>query len=238
MTNNTLKAFAALALVGSTSVLTLAAAPAHAGWFSDLTGITTPKFIRSMDITDPNSGISNSALGQGIRTVGRGIDPTNPERNGGWWPKLDVTDPNQPISQFCAPLLQYGAAAAASAYGIPPQMGMAGGSTASNILCAGGSNYGAGRAANRPQYNPMGGGFPQPSFPPYGQGMPVANPGYSQIGGGFPQTSFPPYGQGMPVANPGYFPQMNGGYQPMRPAYSMPPSGFSSYSASPYQPRF
>jgi len=30
MTNNTLKAFAALALVGSTSVLTLAAAPAHA----------------------------------------------------------------------------------------------------------------------------------------------------------------------------------------------------------------
>jgi len=123
------------------------AAPARAGWFQDLTGIETPKFMRSMDITDPNSGISGSALGRVIHKVGNGIDPTNPERNGGWWPKLDITNPHQPISQFCDPIAKYGGAAAATYYGAPPQASAGIGAAASGILCGGGSDYGASRRA-------------------------------------------------------------------------------------------
>jgi len=179
MANNSLQALAALALVGSTSALTLLSspAPAQAGWWKRLTGLETPKFIRELDLSDGNSAISKSAAGKAIHTIGRGIDPTNPERNGGWWPKLDVTDPNQPISQFCNPLLQYGTAAAAAAYGAPPKVGMAGGSTAASILCANGSNYGP-QQQQTSQFNQ-----PQSSYP---MGLPAQGQGYPPI-----MTSFP-----------------------------------------------
>ena len=154
MSNNTLKAFTALALLGSTSVLTLNAAPAHAESFGCFA-----------------LGCPGGAAAPSLRSL---LPPSAQE--------LSISDPSY--------------------------------------------------------YPSINSGNAWPQLTQYRKGLPISNPGYSQIGGGFPQPSFPPYGQGMPVANPGYFPQMNGGYQPMRPAYSMPPSGFSSYSVSPYQPRF
>lgn len=181
MKNQSIKGFIALAVVGSTSALTLLAAPtpSHAFSLSDLDPFNKNgalrQGLRKMDVTDQssairqagrymdlsnkNSGLSQSTVGRFVNKVGRAYDPFNPQRNGGMWQKLDITDPNQPISQFCDPIAKYGVGGATAYFSGSPQAGMMTGGAASSALCGGGSNYGASRNAAMGVYQqePAGG---------------------------------------------------------------------------------
>lgn len=173
-----IKSLFAFALAGSASTLTLltATAPAHAwttpSWLRNLDptdkNSAVRQGIRKLDVTDQNSairqagryidlsnknsGLSRSTVGRFVNRVGRAVDPFNPQRNGGMWQKLDITDPNQPISQFCDPIAKYGAGAATTYFSGSLEAGMMAGGAASSALCGGGSNYGASRNASMGLY--------------------------------------------------------------------------------------
>lgn len=188
MKNCIIKSIFALALFSSTSSLSLltASAPAHAFSLSDIDPFNKNSALRRglrkidptdknsavrqagryIDLSNKNSGLSQTTVGRFVNRVGRAVDPFNPQRNGGMWQKLDITDPNQPISQFCGAIAKYGTQAATTYFGGSPQAGMMAGETASSALCGGGSNYGASRynSMNINQqeavgYNSQAGGF-------------------------------------------------------------------------------
>jgi hypothetical protein len=150
-----IKGLLTLAIIGSSAVTTMLASTTAANAFnlSDLDPFNKNSAIRQIgrdiDLTNPNSSISNTGAGRFINRVGRAIDPTNPQRNGGYWQKLDITDPNQPISQFCQPIAKYGVGGATAYFSGSPEAAMLAGGAASSALCGGGSNYGASRNLGR-----------------------------------------------------------------------------------------